>query len=92
MQIISMNKEDTLEVTSLQTAEHYPETLAVGWSSDAAVHIADASSQKTRKGCLPQPAGFCPSVHRCICWAIESFTELFEVAHGTDNSAKRKEK
>lgn len=32
---------DALEVTPLQIAESYSETLVVGMSSDAAVHIAD---------------------------------------------------
>ena len=92
MQVISTDKEHAFEVTPLQIAERYSETLAVGLSSGAAVRIADPSSQKTWNRRLPQPAGFCSSVHCRICWAIESFTELFKVAHGTNNSAKRKEK
>lgn len=85
MQVISMDKEDAFEVTPLQIAEHCSETLPLGLSSGAAVTL-----QQTWKGRLPQPAGFRPSVHSCICRAIESFTKLFKVAHGTNNSAKRK--
>lgn len=90
MQFIHMDEEDAFEVTPLQTAGHSSETLTVSLSSGTAVHITDPCRQKIQKECLPQPARFCPSVHTCIYRAVESFTELLKVAHGSDNSAKRK--